>query len=198
MHPEHPVHPVPTDEMGAAWADIHLRLSACDFAEISLLRWSDFLDGWQSDSTRILESFPFQSAIRVLVQLNASEEAIQNYWLGWQAIVSNVDAHLVYLQSKDSTAQMNRIAERRGPEWSTYLADAVAQMPIAVRDGFRGWTGVLEFIERYHQIMESLVSSSSIQILMFEAEPENYASRLQQVLGAVAASSSESIDRSTV
>lgn len=178
--PDHPLHPIPTDEIGAAWPTIHEQVSASEFADLSLGRWQRFLE--DRSTAAVVESFPFQSAIRVLFQIDAPAGQIEDYWRRWQDLVLPDQPKIVFLRTEDPSGLLNRVAEHRGPEWKNYIGEAFAQMPFCLHCDLKGWTAVETSLEAYARQIESLIATSSIPVEVFEAEPANYEDRKQRVL----------------
>lgn len=178
--PEHPLHPIPTDEIGAAWPDIHERISAESFAEISLSRWRSAIDRFEGNI--VFESFPFQSAIRVLFQINAAPALIADYWNEWQAVVTRCSPHLVFLRTIDSSQLIDDVAEVRGSAWMSYLSVAVEQMPWCTSRHASGWSAVQAFLSAYNATVESLVSEAKIPLTIDFAQTKDYRLRTERVL----------------
>jgi hypothetical protein len=183
--PAHPLHPIPTDEMGAGWPNIHEVISAEDFAEHSLSLWKSLLSGLAPGGALIVESFPFQSSIRVLMQMGGSPELISEYWQAWQSIVADVNPYIIYLETADARAQISSIAARRGPEWKEYIASALCQSPYCVQRGYFGWTGVEKMMCEYSALIDDLLSSSRVPVIFLEAEPSDYEERLRDALNSL-------------
>ncbi len=181
--PNHPLHPIPTDEIGAAWPKIHEQVSASEFAEQSLARWQSFLEGRNTAS--VVESFPFQSSIRVLFQIDASVGQIEEYWRRWQDLVLPAQPKIVFLRTEDPAGLMNRVAVLRGLEWRSYIGEAFAHMPFCLNRDLKGWAAVEASLEAYARQIESLIAISSIRIEVFEAEPANYEARKKRVLARI-------------
>lgn len=181
--PEHPLHPVPADEVGAAWADIHERLSPPEFAEASLARWANAMV--ELDGPLVFESFPFQSGIRVLFQMNAAPELIEDYWQRWQRLVAPTQPHLIFLKTRAPKDLIDEVATTRGMAWKAYLESAVGAMPYAQQNGHQGWTAVHHFLENYNSLLETLLNAATVQVTTAPAKPTNYAERTSQLIAAL-------------
>lgn len=177
--PNHPLHPVPTDDYGAAWARIHELVTPESFAEQSLGRWEAFLG--RLDELTVVESFPFQCSIRVLLQIDAPRSLIDRYWADWQALVKPIPNQTIFLKTGDPVGLLNRIADRRGEEWKRYISEACDQMPFGKSRGLSGWAAVEAFMRAYAGLIEELISRADVPIAVFDAEPSDYAARSNEV-----------------
>ncbi len=181
----HPLHVVPTDDFGAAWPDIHLRVSPQDFAERSLERWATFLNILDTGDRVVLESFPFQSTIRVLLQMGADEKLIESHWHAWKDLQRPIGSHFIYLKTLDPAFQITQIAEQRGQYWQEYISNAVEQMPFAKSRGLSSWSAVEEFMTTYGQLTDRLAEQYNLPIAILEAQPADYRRRFEQALSAI-------------
>jgi hypothetical protein len=176
----HPLHPIPLDAMGAAWADVHERMSCNEFADGSLSRWRETVN--QGEGAVVFESFPFQSAVRVLLQMDSASTLIEEYWRAWQAAVAPAEPALVFLRTAAPTQLIDNIAAHRGTEWGHYLATAVERMPFAFNRGLFGWPAVHAFLVSYNDLIESLVRAAGFPVVVADAQPLDYALRECQIL----------------
>lgn len=180
----HPLHVVPPEEKSAAWADIHLQLTAQEFAERSLDRWRTFLasrlPGWH-----ILESYPFQSSVRVLVQMDAGDDVVTAYWEAWRRLIEREASALVYFHEPQPLALLREAMDKRGPGWTAMMLRAFEQMPYAANRGWSGEQAALGLITAYAQIMERLVATVNPPAIMLEARPASYAERQDRLYKAL-------------
>jgi hypothetical protein len=185
----HPLHPLPSDAVGAAWPDLHEKMTAECFAALSLAKWGEFVRGIELGEARVVESFPFQSTIRALLQIDAPDELIESYWRDWQALVNGLSAQIIYLKTRSGVDLMNRAVTTRGSYWKQYIAAAFEQMPFSSRRGVTGWAAVEAFISVYEDLVNRLVASTAIPVLVVDAEPDDYAARVRYVLSRLGTSS---------
>ena len=174
----HPLHPIQTDAMGAAWANIHTLLTPQEFTKTSLTKWQFFLKERPSESIELLESFPFQSMVRVLFQMNAGQDEIISYWDRWQELVRTFTPTIIFLRAQSATDLINQIGEARGPEWRSYMQASIVQMPISKGLGWTGWSAVEQFLDHYSALMNELICTSDLPIVELEGCSGNYGDRL--------------------
>jgi len=155
--PNHPIHPVPVDEHGAAWADIHHKITAEEFVAASLANWKVLVDS-HTDRTVILESFPFQSTLRVLIQMNAKASLIESFWEEWQALASEIK--LVVLRVNDVDTHFREVCRFRGTEWSDYVHSALAKTPFAQSRGLSQDQAAMALFKEFSDRMSNALSSA--------------------------------------
>jgi len=183
--PIHPLHPIPTDEIGAAWPNIHLVLSPDEFAHASLALWRKLLFSHDTKSGLVIESFPFQSAIRVLLQMDADQETIEKYWRDWTYEVQFLEPQIIFLRSENPSQLITDVAEIRGPQWQNYITQAVEQMPFSVQRCLSGWSAVQEFMTQYANLVDRLIEKRRVAISILEAQPKDYNARLDLAISAL-------------
>jgi hypothetical protein len=179
---DHPLHVVPPDEFGAAWPDIHLKLSPAQFAAESLFLWSKFL-GEAGEEAFVLESFPFQSTLRVLMQMNAGESLIQEFWMDWQAMAAAEDSVLIYFREPDHRGLTQKAMDLRGDEWTRYMVGGIEQMPYVQARGWKGVEAVHGILGDYAILVEKLMADCSLRTLIYEARPTSYEARQLRIYG---------------
>ena len=180
----HPLHVFPTDDMGAAWSDIHLRTTADRFAARSLELWTSFLG--RTDATSfVLESYPFQSSVRVLMQMDAELDTILEYWNAWQTIVPRDEGFLIYFKEADPVALIESACRSRGEEWTNYMCRSCEQMPYAANRGWVGIDAVKGLILDYAELMDTLVAMAHLPVLTLPARPVGYDDRQLEIYRAL-------------
>ncbi len=181
--PNHPLHVFPTDELGAAWTNIHLKTTPETFGQRSLELWDTFL-AQNTGVVSIIESFPFQSSIRVLMQMNQSSELIENYWNEWQHRVARLDAVLLFFHETDPISLIEQAFEERGDQWTSYIVRSFELMPYCKTRGLTGKEATIGFLRDYAELLDHLMSNIQIRAVTFEARPENYEERQMLVYQA--------------
>ena len=155
-------------------ADIHLQFTPDQLINEALQRYRELKPG---ESVMIFESFPIQSHIRLLFQMNASREHIDLLWLGLQEALAPWNPALVFLQSDDPAQAVLSAAELRGPEWTKYLVTALEKSPVATANRWTGLKGVTEIFKFYGELANGLVQSWPFPKLILPAQPGSYAQR---------------------
>lgn len=180
MDPANPLHVLPLDEMGAAWADSHLKMSAEEFASASLAKLSEALR--QVVESTVFESYPFQSSIRVLYQMGTEPEIVKKYWLQTQELYKANDAHLIYLETENPVGLIDRVSAQRGQEWTDYLIMSIDKMPISITSNLKGYLAVQEFITGYSKLLDDLIRSLQIPVTYLAAESNDYGLRTERAI----------------
>lgn len=179
--PGHPLRVGEVDEVGAAMADIHLRYSAADFASAALDRYREFISNRRSSQISIFESFPIQSHVRVLMQMDAPGEAIWEFWTDIQSALDPVSPALVFLRDTDAVPALTETMEKRGDEWSRYIVEALEQTPYAVARQLKGVPGVLQMLGEYGALMDEAIARWRFPTLVLDARPANFDVRDEMV-----------------
>ncbi len=154
----HPINPIPADEHGAAWADIHQRITVKEFISATLDNWRALIDS-RSDQTVILESVPFQSSLRVLIQMDAEASLIESFWDRWLALAED-KTKLVVLRVSDVEAHFRGICDFRGTDWSNYIHSAIASTPFAQSRGLGQRQAAAALVKDFSDRMWTLLSAS--------------------------------------
>ncbi len=143
-----------------------------NFIQESFERWQRFLDAAiQDDAIYVLDSYPYQNSVRVLLQLNADLECITAYSAQIEALAAPVKPVLVYFSHQGSeyeTQRFTQISEQRGKEWTEYVIDLVMHCPYAQARNLSGFEGILFFLREYHQLVHSLLQDSPIPRIILE------------------------------
>jgi hypothetical protein len=172
------------DDLGAAWPDIHERMSPQGFADESLARWTHFCSE-QPEDLLVIESFPFQCALRVLVQMEAPPRLIEDYWEAWTKVVRDRSPVLLFLQIADARAQFEHICRVRGPRWTGYILDAFERMPFCRNRGLKGWDAISGFCDLYVDRMNRAIARRDIETIFVEGRPDRYQERLKRAIAAL-------------
>ncbi|HLK13257.1 MAG TPA: hypothetical protein VKT78_00505 [Fimbriimonadaceae bacterium] len=173
---DHPLHVVPPQPDSAAWEDIHLRMGPEEFYAKSLGNWRTFLAGLGS-KTAVLESYPFQSAARVLLQMDASPALLDAFMTEWAAGVAGIPTMLIYFEEADTDGLCRAAMAHRGSEWSRMMIEAFAQMPYAANRGLSGESAVFRLIRDYAVWMDSAAARGLVTTHRFPARPADYEAR---------------------
>ena len=178
--PDHILHPVPThDTHGAAWGDLHLRMNADEFAQVSLTNWRHLVQTVKGDEVVLLESFPFQSVIRVLIQLGAPPEFVAIYWSEWGQIVESEIA-IVYLKVHDFGKHMNRTFDTRGPTWETPVREEIAKTPFAKQRMLDTQTALIELLREQNAKSIEFLAEAPMPYLVINVDGANYTSTTRE------------------
>jgi len=147
MDAEHPLHPARVSGGGADFAEL-ADMDVADLGDLLLDKWAAFLEA--NTTGTVLESYPYQSHIRVLWQMNASEALLSNWLDRLHLLLEPHDTTLVMLKVPDPTKHFELVFQRRGPEWTEFIADFVARTAYAKAHGLTGVEGALALMNAYH------------------------------------------------
>ncbi len=137
------------------------------FVEESLRRWEALVAAaLESGVVYVVESYPHQSGARVLLQMDASEAVIREHAARVEEAIAPLRPVLVYLDRRDSVADLRATAAQRGPAWAAYLEELVGHCPYAERRGLTGMDAVDAVIGEYKALLDSLVEASRLPTLV--------------------------------
>jgi hypothetical protein len=155
------------------------------FAQESLNRWEEFVqNALPAETINVLDSFPFQNTIRILLQMDAEPDFMLEYASQVEALVQPLYPVLIYFNQSDLTQtfkHMDQISAQRGKEWTQYVIDLVTNCPYAKARCLAGYDGVLEFIRAYQQTMDYLLNQSHIPRIMLENCSRNWEACYQKI-----------------
>jgi hypothetical protein len=122
-------------------AQMFAAYSVSRFIEESLDRWSTFVAGAMSSRhVNVLDSYPFQNRVRVLLQMDADATTLAAYQGCVQEKVAGLDPVLIYLDPGDVARTIRAIAERRGSAWTDYAVAVITESPTHRPAACTGWT----------------------------------------------------------
>ena len=177
-HPLHvggPLHPAGR----TPGAPLFARYSVSAYADESLSRWQRFVraaieaeeDGEREgvgDAVHVAESYPYQSASRVLLQMDAPIERIHAHASEVERVIAPLDPALVYFERPDAGEAFRAIAARRGPAWTAYVVDLATDCPYAHRRGLTGLDGAVAVLGAYKLLLDDLVARSGLPRLVLK------------------------------
>jgi hypothetical protein len=138
----------------------------------SLERWhSSVQTAMQVEAINVLDSYPFQNSIRILLQMNASIESIQAYADQVETLALPLQPVLIYLNHPDldyATRQFASISAQRGKEWTDYVIALVMRCPYAVANQLVGYEGLMQFLKDYKLLVDDLLKRSRLPRIMLE------------------------------
>jgi hypothetical protein len=172
--PEHPLNVGGTlhpsgDTTGEAF---FLRYTSASFVQESLQRWQAFVRAaLQAEAISVLDSYPFQNTVRVLLQLNATPDCMRAYAGQVEALVMPLQPVLIYFTHRDlihALHHLSHISAQRGKAWTDYVVELVTHCPYAMARHLEGFSGALVAISDYKQLTDSLVPHSRCPRIVLE------------------------------
>src|SRR5262249_56961676 len=95
------------------------------FVEESLTRWKAFVtEAMHTARVNILDSYPFQNSVRILLQMDADPGTLAAYQASVEKAAAGLDPVLIYLDPGDAERALAAIAEQRGRAWTDYAIAA--------------------------------------------------------------------------
>jgi thymidylate kinase len=127
----------------------------------SLDRWRSFVTHTgDAESVQILDSYPYQNAARVLLQLDAPTAVIQAYARDVETIAQPLQPVLLYLERQITPEALGTTAGARGEAWTAYAVEVMTNCPYAHHRQLSGPTGALAVLGVYHALVQNLMSRS--------------------------------------
>ena len=125
--PEHPLNVGGTlHPSGATTGEAFFqRYTPASFVHESLQRWHAFVRvAVQTETISVLDSYPFQNTVRVLLQLHATPDCLQAYAGQVEALVLPLQPVLMYFHHRDllhAFHHLSTISTQRGTAWTDYV-----------------------------------------------------------------------------
>jgi len=177
--PEHPInvggdlHPA-GDVTGETYFQ---QYRPANFIQESLQRWQAFVrDAMQTDAISVLDSYPFQNSIRILLQMDAALDDMREYSAQVETLVMPLRPALIYFSHRDvahTVQHFSEIGAQRGAAWMDYVATLVAHCPYGAARHLVGASGVLAFMRDYKQLTDALLDESCLpRIVLMDCSGE--------------------------
>jgi hypothetical protein len=146
--------------LGAA---LFARYNVGTYMAESLQRWQRFVALASGDqATSVVESYPYQNAVRVLLQMDASPDRIEQYVAEVEEIVQPLAPVLIYLDRTDSQQAIQATSQERGEAWTSYAIQLITDCPYARRRGLVGESGVMALVTAYETLVRDLLAMSRL------------------------------------
>jgi len=137
------------------------------YVDESLQRWRAYVTAAEAaDAVQILESYPYQNSVRILLQMDDPIDHIRAYASAVEDLVLPLRPVLVYLERRDQTGALQAIAAQRGADWTAFVAELVSDSPLGRRQGLQGIEGALAFMSDYKAVIDELLRVSRLPRLV--------------------------------
>jgi Adenylylsulphate kinase len=168
-------------------AELFARYTARSYTDESLRRWQAFVATAERGNTvQVTESYPYQNAVRILLQMDAEVDQIRAYAATVEQIGEPLRPVLVYLERRDTAGALRAIAEQRGTDWTAYVAELLADSPYARRRELRGIDAAVAFISAYKALVDEVRSVSRMPALVLEDCEGQWEACRRRILGFLA------------
>jgi hypothetical protein len=139
-----------------------------------------------SERVNVLDSYPFQNSVRVLLQIDAVPITVAAHQSCVQEKAAGLGPVLVYLDPGDAERTVRAIAEPRGSAWTDYAIAVISECPYASCRGLQGMAGAVAALRAYEHLLDEQVARFPFPELVLSAchrrWPACYA-RIRQFLG---------------
>jgi hypothetical protein len=161
------------------------RYTSASFVYESLQRWHAFVrNAVQTDPISVLDSYPFQNAVRVLLQLNATPDCMEEYARHVEALVMPLQPVLMYFTHRDlihAFHALSTISTQRGKAWTDYVVELVTHCPYAMARRLEGFSGALAVLRDYKLSTDALLCQSHLPWLVLEDCAKGWEGCYQQI-----------------
>ena len=149
MAADHPLHPVQVGAIGADFTAVR-DMDVATLGDLLLSKWTSFLESANSQGRGyVLESYPYQSHLRVMWQMNAGEAILSSWLSRLHEILEPHNPFLVMLRFSGGEERVRLVCERRGEQWTQYIVDFVANTAYGKARGLVGFEGALALFNAY-------------------------------------------------
>jgi molybdopterin-guanine dinucleotide biosynthesis protein len=137
------------------------------YIEESLYRWQAFVDlTARAGIVQVVESYPYQNAARILLQMDASMEQIAEYVATIEQTMRPLRPVMVYFERRNVEEALRAAAALRGPEWTAYAIEVITACSYAKRRGLYGLEGAHAMLVVYKAMMDELLARSQLPVLV--------------------------------
>src|SRR5262245_6216897 len=161
------------------------RYTPASFVHESFQRWHAFVrDAVQTDAISVLDSYPFQNSVRVLLQLNATPDYMEEYARQIEALIMPLQPVLIYFTHRDlvhAFHALSTISTQRGKAWTDYVVELVTHCPYAMARRLEGFSGALAVLSDYKQLTDALLRQSHLPRIVLEDCARGWAGCYQQI-----------------
>jgi thymidylate kinase len=148
----------------------------------SLQRWRAFVANAVKDSAiNVMDSYPYQNAARILLQLDSPTHVIRAYAREVEAVTQPLAPALIYLQSSPSAEALATIQQTRGAAWAAYAIEVTTNCPYALHRHLAGFEGAMAVLGAYADLLKQLLSDSSVPRLELEDCGQDWSACYQRI-----------------
>jgi hypothetical protein len=161
------------------------RYTSVSFVHESLQRWQAFVrTALQTEAISVLDSYPFQNSVRVLLQLNATPDCIEEYARQVEAFIMPLQPVLMYFTHRDlvhAFHTLSTISTQRGKVWTDYVVELVTHCPYAMARHLEGFSGALAVLRDYKLLTDALLRQSHLPRIVLEDCAKGWEGCYQQI-----------------
>ena len=161
------------------------RYTPDSYIQESLERWQAAVPvALQSEAINVLDSYPFQNSVRILLQMDAPIDVIREYFKQVESFTTPLHPVLIYYDQPDTTYakdHFTQIAARRGSAWTEYATALVLRCPYAGNRHLQDFEGVLTFLADYKNLIDILLEQSRIPRIILDHGFDDWAEFYRQI-----------------
>lgn len=139
------------------------RYTAESYIAESLARWRSLVaEAARSGVAVVLDSYPYQNAARILLQMDADPARIAAYVAEVETIAAPLSPSLIYLEADDPVVAWEWAVSVRGAEWAESAGAIVARCPYVWNRDLGNAEGVLAVLQAYTALLRELVATTTL------------------------------------
>lgn len=180
MDTAHPLHPMRVGPNGADFSELNT-WDIRKLGDLMLAKWDSFL---AQPGTYILESYPYQSHLRVLWQMDATEDLLHDWLSRLHSMLREHKPVLVMIGFRDFESEFHTVCERRGQEWTDYIMNFAQTTAYGRSRGMRRDSS-MDFFRAYQLEVARWAESWPFKKLEIQAWTSSPPEQVEAILGLV-------------
>jgi hypothetical protein len=121
-----------------------------------------------SSTVMVLDSYPYQNAARILLQMDAETGVIRAYARELEAIARPLSPVLIFLHRSMTAEALSGTARARGEAWTAYAIDVITGCPYARHRQLSGIDGAMVMLGAYNALVQQLLGESETPRLVLD------------------------------
>ncbi|QVK17007.1 hypothetical protein KHQ81_08915 [Mycoplasmatota bacterium] len=145
-----------------------------EFIDTTLNNWRKFVSKQkESQEVIILETSLLQSTVRILIEMNASDDIIYQYAFDVENIIEELNPVLIYIYKKDVVKSLKEICEERGEEWVKYIASNLEETEYAKKHDVKDFDLFSSIIKKFRTISDYLITQYHMPCISIDVSSVN-------------------------
>jgi hypothetical protein len=129
----------------------------------SLARWRTLAaETARNGVVPVLDSYPYQNAARILLQMDADPARIAAYITEVEAIAAPLSPGLIFLEAADPVAAWEWAVSVRGSEWAESTGAIVTECPYVWNRGLGTIDGMVAMMGAYAALLRDLLATTTL------------------------------------
>jgi thymidylate kinase len=148
----------------------------------SLERWRAFVGRASAvEAVNVLDSYPYQNASRVLLQMDSSLDVIRRHARAVEDLARPLTPVVVYIESTPNPEALTALTRARGEAWTAYAIEVLTSCPYARHRELSGAAGATAMLSAYHEVVQLLLRASTLPRLELDACAGNWPGCYQRI-----------------